>query len=84
VAAGGHTEDIDQPGTSTAMDIVVVPDAVTGDADGVAVTPPAALRAPENIDDNTRSTEMVGAYQRIPMRHIGCMIRTHHTFCKAM
>jgi hypothetical protein len=38
---------------------------------GVAVTPPTALRAPGNIDDNTRSAEMVGADQRIPMRHIG-------------
>jgi hypothetical protein len=67
----GHTEDIDQLGTSTAMDIIVVPDDVTGDTDGVAVTPPAALRAHGNIDDNTRSAEMVGAYQRIPMGHIG-------------
>jgi hypothetical protein len=71
MAAGGHTEDIDQPGTSTGMDIVAVPDAMTGDADGVAVILPAALRAHGNIDDNTRSTEMVGADQRIPMRHIG-------------
>jgi hypothetical protein len=59
VSGGGrdrteHTEDIDQPGTSTAMDIVAVPDAVTGDANGVSVTPPAALRAPGHIDDNTR------------------------------
>jgi hypothetical protein len=71
MAAGGHTEDINQPGTSTSMGIVAVPDAVTGDADGVAVTPSAALRAPGNIDDNTRSAEMVGADQHIPMRHIG-------------
>ena len=68
MAAGGHTEDIDQPGTSTAMDSVVVPDAVIGEADGVAVTPPATLRAPGNIDDNTRSAEMVGADRHIPMR----------------
>jgi hypothetical protein len=67
----GHTEDIDQPGTSTAMDIVVVPDAVTRDANGVAVTPLAALRAPRHIDDNTRPVDEVGADQRIPMRHIG-------------
>jgi hypothetical protein len=67
----GHTEDIDKPGTSTAMDIVAVPNAVTGDVDGVAVTPPVAFRAPGNIDDNTRLAYMVGADQRIPMRHIG-------------
>ena len=64
----GHTEDIDKPGTSTAMDIVALPDAVIGEADGVAVTPPATLRAPGNIDDNTRSAEMVGADRHIPMR----------------
>jgi hypothetical protein len=71
MATGGHTKDIDQPGTSTGMDIVAVPDAVTGDADCVAVILPAALRAHGNIDDNTRSAEMVGADQHIPMRHIG-------------
>jgi hypothetical protein len=70
MATGGHTEDIDQPSMFTGMDIVVVPNVVTVDADSVAVTPPAALRAPGNIDDNTRSAEMVGADQRIPMRHI--------------
>jgi hypothetical protein len=53
------------------MDIVAVPDAMTGDTDVVAVTPPTTLRAPGNIDDNTRSAEMVRADQRIPMRHIG-------------
>jgi hypothetical protein len=53
------------------MDIKVVPSALTGDADGVSVTPPATLRAPGHIDDITRSTDVVGADQRIPMSHIG-------------
>jgi hypothetical protein len=53
------------------MDIEVVPSALTGDADGVSVTPPAALRAPRHIDDNKRSVDVVGADKRIPMRHIG-------------
>jgi hypothetical protein len=71
MAAGGETDHVDQPDTSTGMDIIDVPDALTGVADVVAVTLPTALRAPGNIDDNTRSLEMVGADQRIPMRHIG-------------
>jgi hypothetical protein len=70
MATGGQTEHIDQSGTSTGMYIVAVLDVVTGVADVVAITPPTALRAPRNIDDNTRSTEMVGADQHIPMRHI--------------
>ena len=53
------------------MDIEVVPSAITGYTDGVSVTPPAALRAPGHIDDITRSTDVVGADQRIPMSHIG-------------
>jgi hypothetical protein len=53
------------------MDIEVVPSAITGDIDGVSVTPPAALRALGHIDDNTRSADVVGADKHIPMRHIG-------------
>jgi hypothetical protein len=52
------------------MDIEVVPSALTGDADSVSVTPPAALKAPRHINDNTRSADVVGADKRIPMRHI--------------
>jgi hypothetical protein len=53
------------------MGIEAVPSALTRDADGVPVTPPTALRAPGHIDDNTRSTDVVGADHCIPMRHIG-------------
>jgi hypothetical protein len=81
MAAGGETIHVDQLGTSTGMDIIAVPngghqqkrmessdmDVVTGGANIVAVTLAATLRAPGNVDDNTRSTEMVGADQHIPM-----------------
>jgi hypothetical protein len=56
--------------TSTSMDMHPVASAITGYKEGVSVTPPAALRAPEHIDENTRS-DMVGADKHIPMRHIG-------------
>jgi hypothetical protein len=76
---------VDDPGTSTSMDIVYVPDEghqhkrmesstmndVTRGASVVDVTPPAALMAPGIVvDNNTGATEMVGADQHIPMRHI--------------
>jgi hypothetical protein len=76
---------VDDPGTSTGMDIVSAPDEghqhkrmessamddVTGGVSVVDVTPPAALRAPGIVvDNNTGATEMVGADQHISMRHI--------------
>jgi hypothetical protein len=74
-AAEGTTLDIPSvhrsTGTSTGMDIEPVPSAITRYTDGVSVTPPAALRAPGHIEDNTRSADVVGADKRIPMRHIG-------------
>jgi hypothetical protein len=85
MAARGEIVLVDDPGTSTGMDIISVPDGghqqkrmessamddVTGGAGIVAVIPPAALRAPGIVADNNRgATEMVGADQRIPMRHI--------------
>jgi hypothetical protein len=62
--------------TSTSMDMHPVASAITGYKEGVSVTPPAALRAPEHIDENTRS-DMVGADKHIPMRHIG--VHEHDT-----
>jgi hypothetical protein len=58
-------------GTSTSMDMHLVASAITGYTEGVSVTPPAALRAPGHIDENTRSADVVGADKHIPMRHIG-------------
>jgi hypothetical protein len=73
-AVEGTTPDIPSvhrsTGTSTGMDIEHVPSAITRYTDGVSVTPPAALRAPRHIEDNTRSADVVGADKHIPMRHI--------------
>ena len=63
-------------GTSISMDMHPVASAITGYTEGVSVTPPAALRAPGHIDENTRS-DMVGADKHIPMRHIG--VHEHDT-----
>jgi hypothetical protein len=58
-------------GTSTSMDMHPVASAITGYTEDVSVTPPATLRAPGHIDENTKSADVVGADKHIPMRHIG-------------
>jgi hypothetical protein len=53
------------------MDMHPVASAIAGYTEGVSVTPPAALRAPEHIDEHTKTADVVGAEKHIPMRYIG-------------
>jgi hypothetical protein len=53
------------------MDMHPVASAIAGYAEGVSVTPPAALRAPGHIDEHTKTVDVVSAEKHIPMRHIG-------------
>jgi hypothetical protein len=58
-------------GTSVSMDMNLVFSAIVPYTEGVSVTPPAALRAPGHIDEQTKTADVVGAEKHIPMRHIG-------------
>jgi hypothetical protein len=58
-------------GTSVSMDMNLVASAIAPYTEGVSVTPPAALRAPGHIDEQTKTTDVVGTEKHISMRHIG-------------
>jgi shikimate 5-dehydrogenase len=53
-------------GTPIPMDMHPVPSAITGYTEGVSVTPPAALRAPEHIDEHTKWADVIGAISTSP------------------
>lgn len=57
-------------GTSVSIDINPVVSVIAPYTEGVSVTPPAALRAPGHIDEQTKTADVVGAEKHIPMRHI--------------
>jgi hypothetical protein len=57
--------------TSVSMDMNPVASAIAPYTEGVSVTPPAALRAPRHIDEQTKTADVVDAEKHIPMRHIG-------------
>jgi hypothetical protein len=57
--------------TSVSMDMNPVASAIAPYTEGVSVTPPAALRAPRHIDEQTKTADMVGIEKHILMRHIG-------------